>query len=103
MSVKLLYIVLLVSLMPSICNAAECSGKVLRVLDWPDMCDGQLAYKLDSTNDKWVCALSNVGSSMVLAAYATNKTVIARTDDTQATSCTSLNQYHKPKYMYIHD
>ena len=83
--------------------ADECAGKVQRVLDWPEKCNGQIAFKVESTNGKWVCALSSVSSSMVLAAYASGKTIVARTDDEKAAGCSSLSHYHKPLYIYMHD
>lgn len=77
----------------------SCPGKVTKVMDWPSKCDGNLAFRLDSTGDIWFCALSNTSNSMILTAYTTGKTVVPRIDTDIAPDCESLSHYHRPRYI----
>lgn len=76
----------------------DCVGKVTNVLDYPRYCGGNLAFKLDSTNGKWVCTLSDVSGSMILAAFTSGAKVNVRT---AAETCGAIEHYHRPSYIYL--
>ncbi|WKD51079.1 hypothetical protein [Microbulbifer spongiae] len=80
--------------------AIKCPGKVTQVLDWPSNCDN-LAFRLDSTGNKWWCAISNRSNSMVLTAFASGKEISPWINDALAQSCDSIENYHKPLYRYL--
>jgi C4-dicarboxylate transporter len=73
----LLAFTLCVSL-PSMAGTA-CSGKVKSVMEREGVCNGNLAYL---TNNAWMCTISKTSSSIVLAAYAANKTIETVFSDT---------------------
>lgn len=50
----------------------SCAGKVTSVMEREGQCNGNLAY---ITNNVWFCTISKTSSSIVLAAYAAQKTV----------------------------
>ncbi|WKD48659.1 hypothetical protein [Microbulbifer spongiae] len=80
--------------------ANVCPGKVTQVLEWPSKCEN-LAFRLDSTGNKWWCAISDRSNSMVLTAFATGKEISPRINDALAQSCESIEDYHKPLYMSL--
>ena len=103
---SILFLFLFFSTYSSIAETT-CPGKVTRILDWPSKCDGKLAFKLSSTNgktainDKWWCTLSDKSASMVLTAYASNKTVHPRFNPDTADSCSTVKDYHEAMYIWI--
>ncbi len=101
---KYIFITILLSVVtfPAIASTA-CSGKVHRILDWPAKCNGHLAFKIDSTGDVWLCALSDKGDSMVLTAYAADKNMSVRLELPTPDSCESATHYIIPLYMGMYD
>lgn len=90
---------LIILLFPCFLHAApHCPGKVIQVLDWPSKCSGNIAFNLDSTSGKWICALSEKSTSMVLTAYATGATIVARLNNK---NCENVEHYHKPLYIIL--
>lgn len=100
------YILSLLLLLPVASYSATptCAGKVIQILDW-NYCDGHLAYRLDTSNGKWICSKSSNSDSMVLTAYATGKKLSASLNDVAsdtspkvASSCEDLQDHHVPRY-----
>ncbi len=87
-------------------SAVICTGNVTKVMDYPEMCEGDnMAYKTDNNNDKWFCAISDRSASIVLAALASGKevtTVFYHTSGGVESTCADLDtSYIKPAYLYI--
>lgn len=79
-----------------------CTGPVRVVMEWPDHCDGRLAYMADANNSKWVCTLSQRSESMVLAAVASGlKLTTVFPDSVNATCATLDTHYLSPRYIMV--
>jgi hypothetical protein len=81
----------------------ECKGQVTKILDWPSKCSTGIAYQLESSNDKWICSISPQSDSMILTAFAADKTVISIISTGVAagdSTCTILST-HYLKHQYI--
>lgn len=79
----------------------SCPGRVAQILEWPNKCNGNLAFKLDSTHGSWLCTLSKRSESMVLTAYASEATIVPRLNDD--IPCSSIDDYHIPMYIVLRD
>jgi len=92
-------------LFPIMANAdGWCEGQVVRVMADNSNCvdasgNLQLAYVLGSVSNKWLCARSNSGSSMVLAAKMSGKNIKAYV--TAGSDCTQYNDYDSAAFMWI--
>lgn len=81
-----------------------CSDPVVRVMaDNPNCVDSsgnlQLAYVLGSVTNKWLCARSSAGSSMILAAKISGKQVRAYVS--VGSDCTQYSDYDVAPYIWI--
>jgi hypothetical protein len=82
--------------------ATSCAGKVTDILDWPEKCNGNIAFKTDTTGAKWICTLSDKSASMILAAAMGEKMVSSRVGLQTEGDCTSINQYTTPEYIGLY-
>ncbi len=95
----------LVLLVPALANAdGWCEGPVVRVMaDNSNCADAngklQLAYVLNNISNKWLCARSDVGSSMVLAAKMAGKNVKAWVS--VGSDCSQYNDYDAASFIWI--
>jgi hypothetical protein len=89
----------------SVSAEISCSGKVTEIMDHSTLsyCDGHLAYRLVSTGNTYLCAISERSDSMVLAAYMADKTISARLATTPSENeCKSYtSNYISPLYIKI--
>ena len=85
----------------SVTAATTCPGKVTEIMEWSAMWDGNLAYRVDSTGSSWLCTISDKSGSMVLAAFASGKTIEPRLN--ADISCSDVEQYHVPMYLKLLD
>jgi hypothetical protein len=90
-------------LLSNLTTASSCPGYVIEVLDWPSKCNSHIAYKLDTSNDKWICSNSDLSDSMILTAYAAKKIVAPRLNTSISPDCESLPSYYVPAYITVKD
>jgi hypothetical protein len=96
-------LILLVLIFPISSHALDCIGQVKEVLDWPEQCDGKVAFLLDNSNGKYICTISDKGEAMVLAAVVSGKHVGVRLTSND-TSCEAIaSHYLSPLYMSLKD
>jgi hypothetical protein len=81
----------------------DCVGKVERILEWPQQCNGNLAFILDNnkSNGKYVCTLSSKSESMVLAAFMAGKNISFRLGISGETCEGLTSHYLKPTYIHV--
>lgn len=79
----------------------NCPGRVTEVMEWTEKCNGNLAYRPDSTPGSWLCTKSSRSESMILTGYAAGKTIKPRFDST--ITCESLEHYTTPTYVILLD
>ncbi|QDO86841.1 hypothetical protein FM037_24575 [Shewanella psychropiezotolerans] len=81
----------------------NCNGKVTVVMDYPNTCDGNTAFKTDGSKGKWVCPASDKGNALVLAAVMSGKIVsVYINSQNGALTCANLPNYVKAKYVIIY-
>jgi hypothetical protein len=100
----LTFLILLFSIQSFAGTGSQCTGKVIRVMDHTQQCEGKMAYLTDNSNGKWFCAPTGNGSSIVLSALMSGKTVASVFDSAVSTqACNTLTaHYIKPVYLLIH-
>ena len=80
----------------------NCRGKVTWVMDYPEPCDGNTAFKTAGTAGQWVCPPSDKGNALVLAALAADKVLEVYIDSQNgAFNCNNLPSYVKARYIII--
>ncbi|MCJ8268693.1 MAG: hypothetical protein MJK04_04735 [Psychrosphaera sp.] len=100
---------LLMALLPTQVFATDitCGGKITKVIDFPAYCNGNLAFKLDTTSNIWICSSSTTGNAMILSGQATKRTLSvalpdgALADGSGAMTCATLISYKTPRYMLL--
>ena len=97
---KIIMLLLFVIISSNAYAVKTCSGKISHVLDWPTKCDGNIAFRLDSVSGIWICTTTPKSEAMILTAFGANKSVAVRLS-TEKTSCSDIEQYHQPMYIYI--
>lgn len=81
----------------------NCSGKVTVVMDYPNTCAGNTAFKTAGSNGKWVCPASGKGNALVLAAVMSGKIVSVYIDSQNgALTCDNIPNYVKARYVIIY-
>lgn len=84
-----------------------CHGKVIFAMADHGGCiddkgKKQMAFVTSSSSNPWMCALTDLGSSMVLAASLSNKPMQVYISDKNADhSCSSIPNYSKVSYLII--
>lgn len=89
---------------PFVANASDinCKGLVTWVMDYPERCNGNTAFKTSTSNGKWICPPSEKGNAIVLAALAAGKTLEVYIDSQSGSiSCSSLPHYVGARYIII--
>jgi hypothetical protein len=98
------FIAIFVMLASSLVSAKDinCDGLVTWVMDYPERCDGNTAFKTSGSSGKWVCPPSKNGNAIVLAALASNKEIEVYIDNQNGSiSCESLPHYVSARYIII--
>ncbi|WP_336146667.1 hypothetical protein [Marinobacter salarius] len=91
-------------LLPAVSSAEDvnCWGSVLMVMDYPERCGGNTAFKTTRSHGKWICPPSDKGNVIVLAALAAGKRLEVYIDSKNgAFGCGSLNHYVKARYVIV--
>ncbi|WP_046007404.1 hypothetical protein [Pseudoalteromonas rubra] len=91
-------------LFPVLAIAADinCKGKVTWVMDYPQQCSGNTAFKTSGSDGQWICPPSDNGNAIVLAALTADKSVEVYIDSKNGSiSCSSLPNYVSAKYIII--
>lgn len=82
-----------------------CGGRIALVMADHPSCGGNMAFKTDATGGQggvWMCTKSKEGSSLVLAAFLSEKTVGAFIEGSDVGGvCTSLPSYRNISYVII--
>ena len=68
----------------------DCYGKIEEINSSPAYCQGHYAYKIDSTNGRWVCSISDQDDSLVLLAYSMQKKVRTRVSVSATETCANF-------------
>lgn len=95
-----------VLVLPTVSSAEDinCWGSVLMVMDYPERCGGNTAFKTTRSHGKWICPPSDKGNVIVLSAFASGKRLEVYIDSKGgAFSCGSLNNYVESRYVIIRE
>ena len=86
-----------------------CHGKIVYLMADHSGCTDsngkrQLAFTTNSANNPWMCARTDLGSAMLLAAKAADRKVDVKiSDQGQGYTCSNLPQYSKVSYIVLTD
>ncbi|MBA6233656.1 MULTISPECIES: hypothetical protein [unclassified Colwellia] len=100
---KKLILIMLLIMSTSAFADVDCKGTVKLVLEWPQQCNGNLAFMLDGnkSNGKYVCTISSKSESMVLSALMSGKSISFRVKVSGET-CESLSSHYlTPMYLHV--
>jgi hypothetical protein len=80
----------------------NCRGKVTWVMDYPERCNGNTAFKTTGSNVKWICPPSDKGNALVLAALAADKEVeVYINSQNGVLDCNNMPDYSMARYVII--
>jgi hypothetical protein len=80
----------------------NCRGEVTWVMDYPEQCSGNTAFKTTGSNGKWICPPSDKGNALVLAALAADKEVeVYISSQNGVLDCNNIPDYTKARYVII--
>lgn len=86
-----------------------CHGKIIFLMgDHPGCTDAngvrQYAFVTGETSNAWMCAKTQLGSSMLLAAKAADKSIqVYISDKDQGLTCSTLTNYSKISYIVMNN
>ena len=106
---KLVFLVLLASLFSSSVIAGDipCHGNVVFAMaDHSGCADSngkrQMAFKTNLSSNPWMCARTDLGSSMILAAKASGKPLqVYISDQGQGYTCSNVPGFSKVSYLIM--
>jgi len=97
-----IFICIMLLSMSNFAFSLDCKGKVKVILDWPQQCNGNLAFILDeNSNGKYICTASGKSESMVLAALMAGKKISVRLNVSGETCNTLSSHYLTPTYLHV--
>lgn len=83
----------------------NCGGRIARVMADHPSCGGNMAFKTDATGGQggaWMCTKSKEGSSLVLAAALSDKSVLVYIEGSDVGGvCPNLPHYRNISYVII--
>ncbi len=81
----------------------NCGGEVTVVMDYPQHCEGNMAFKTEGSAGRWICPASDKSNALILAAVMSNKRVGVYIDSKSGSyNCSSLPSYIKARYVLVY-